>query len=222
MGGGRQRRCPIIGEELWFWFVARLSACQARVGTQLLIDQANVVSADLYDDWLVRSAQGHADANSPPQLPVLNPVWVQRWRRAYGVTFRTVNLRYKISASKRMLRLRIFWSNVLRVRLLHECLHGRDGIDFVSMDQKPLYFNSSLACKTLAPRGTRKVAIKESVAASRERFTLMTSCVSWSVSRAPGLAILFRYENADRAAAAAEGSKVTRSVTARRFVVENK
>ena len=104
-GGGRQSRCPIIGEELWSWFVDRLSACQSRVSTQLLIDQANVVSGDLYEDWLVRTAQGHADANSPPQLPALNPVWVQRWRRAYGVTFRTVNLRYKISHSKRISRL---------------------------------------------------------------------------------------------------------------------
>ena len=72
---------------------------------------------------------------------------MQRWRRAYGVTYRTVNLRYKLSRSKRMLRLRVFWSNILRVRLLHECLYGKDGIDFVSMDQKPLYFNTSLAAK---------------------------------------------------------------------------
>ena len=118
-----------------------------------------------------------------------------------------------------MLRLRIFWTNIIRVRLLHECLYGVDGIDFVSMDQKPLYFNSSLATKTLARRGARKVNIKESVAASRDRFTLMTSCVSWNVTRAPGLAVLFRYENADKAAA--EGSTVTRSVSGRRSVVEN-
>ena len=208
-GGGRARRCPIIGEELWSWFVDRISTCHTRVGTQRLIDAANVVSGDLWEDWLVRKAQGHADSCKPPKLPAINPVWVQRWRSAYGVTYRTVNLRYKISHTKRMLRLRVFWSNVMRVRLLHECLYGKDGIDFVSMDQKPLYFNSSLASKTLAPRGARKVTVKESVAASRERFTLMTSCVSWSVTKPPGLAVLFRYEGA-------EDSKVRASVVARR------
>ena len=138
---------------------------------------------------------------------MVSSLW--RWCQAYGVTYRTVNLRYKISHSKRILRLRVFWSNVLRVRLLHECLLGRDGIDFVSMDQKPLYFNSSLASKTLAPRGARKVNVKESVADSRERFTLMTSCVSWTVSRPPGLAVLFRYDGG-------ENTKVTRSVASRR------
>ena len=55
-----------------------------------------------------------------------------------------------LSHSKRMLRLRVFWSNVLRVHLLHERL---------------LYFTSSLAAKGLAVRGARRVDIKESVAA---------------------------------------------------------
>ena len=207
--GPRNVKCPIISEELWSWFVDRLHAVPGRVGTQLLVDQANIVSGDVYDDWLVRRAQGQADASCPPDLPQITRNWVDRWRRAYGVTFRTVNLRYKISHSKRILRLRVFWSNVLRVRLLHEYLFGRDGIDFLSVDQKPLYFNSSLACKTLAPKGAKKVNVKESVADSRERFSLMTACVSWMVSRAPGLATLFRYDGA-------EDTKISRSVQARR------
>ena len=147
-GGGRARHCPVVGEEVWSWFVDRLSTRKARVSTQTIIDQATIVCGDLWEEWLLRRAQGQADFNNPPQLPSITPVWVQRWRQAYGVTYRTVNLRYKLSRSKRMLRLRVFWSNILRVRLLHECLYGKDGIDFVSMDQKPLYFNTSLAAKT--------------------------------------------------------------------------
>ena len=208
-GGGRARHCPVLGEEVWSWFVDRLSTRKARVSTQTIIDQATIVCGDLWEEWLLRRAQGQADFSNPPTLPSISPVWVQRWRRAYGVTYRTVNLRYKLSRSKRMLRLRVFWSNILRVRLLHECLYGKDGIDFVSMDQKPLYFNSSLAAKTLAPRGAKKIPVKESVAASRERFTLMTSCVSWTVTKPPGLAVLFRYDGA-------EGSKVRASVVAGR------
>jgi len=189
--------------------VERLRSCPGRIGTQLLIDAATIISSDVYEDWRIRQSQGHGDSLRPPDLPAITRCWVQRWRRAYGVTFRTVNLRYKISHSKRMLRLRICWSNVLRLRLLHECLYGSDGVDLVSVDQKPLYFNSSLACKTLAPRGARKVNVKESVADSIERFTIMTSCPSWRVTRAPGLAILFRHSDA-------EASRVTRSVSARK------
>ena len=47
------------------------------------------------------------------------------------------------------------------------------------------------------------------MAASRERFTLMTSCVSWTVTRPPGLAVLFRHDGK-------EGSKVRASVVAGR------
>ena len=208
-GGGKKPKCPIMGEELWSWFVERLRSCPGRIGTQLLIDAATMIASDVYEDWRIRQSEGHGDRLRPPALPAITRQWVQRWRKAYGVTFRTVNLRYKISHSKRMLRLRIFWSNVLRLRLLHECLYGRDRVDLVSVDQKPLYFNSSLACKTLAPRGARKVNVKESVADSRERFTIMTSCPSWRVTRAPGLAILFRHSGA-------EASRVTRSVSARK------
>ena len=206
-GGGTRYKCAVLWEELWAWYVDRLRTCPGRIGTQLLVDQAAVISSDIFDEWRMRSANGHADFSAEPKLPAITPCWVQRWRRAYGVTFRTVNLRYKISQSKRLLRLRVFWSNSLRVRLLHECLFGRDGVDFVCMDQKPLYFNSSLACKTLAPRGAKKVNVKESMADSRERFTLMSSCPSWTVSRAPGLAVLFRH-------AGGEDSRVARSVRA--------
>jgi len=181
-----KRSVPIIVEELWSWFVERLRSCPGRIGTQLLIEAATIIASDVYEDWRIRQSEGHGDRLRPPALPAITRGWVQRWRRAYGVTFRTVNLRYKISHSKRMLRLRICWSNVLRLRLLHECLYGRDGVDLVSVDQKPLYLNSSLACKTLAPRCARKVNVKESVADSRERFTIMTSCPSWRVIRAPG------------------------------------
>ena len=81
--------------------------------------------------------------------------------------------------------------------------NGIDGIDFVSMDQKPLYFNSSLATKTLAAVGSRKVNVKESVADSRERFTFMTRCPSWTVTEPPGLAILFRHQGVDASRLAA-------------------
>ena len=66
-------KCPVISEELWSWFVDRLRQCPGRIGTQLLIDQANIVAGDVYDDWLVRRAQGHADASCPPNLPHIDP-----------------------------------------------------------------------------------------------------------------------------------------------------
>ena len=91
------------------------------------------------------------------------------WEQMFGNLreFRSMvkNQRYKISHSKRMLCLRVCWSNVMRVRLLHQCLYGKDGIDFVSMDQKPLYFNSSLASKN-ARAARREESRREGVRGS--------------------------------------------------------
>ena len=204
-GGGGKPKAPIIMEELWAWFVDRLHSCPGRVETQLLVDQAGVISQDLYDEWVNRVTKGHADSSQPLDLPVIGREFVRRWRRLYGVSYRTVNLRYKLSATKRCFRMRVFWSNILRVRLLHECLFGVDGLDFVSMDQKPLYFNSSMASKTLGLRGSSKINVKECVADSRDRFTIMTSCPSWMVRKPPGLAILFRHDGS-------MDGRVTRSV----------
>ena len=73
-GAGRRVKCPWIHEELWSWFVDRLNKTRGIICVQLLIDQANVISADLLEDWQVRRAQGHADASSTPHLPAITPM----------------------------------------------------------------------------------------------------------------------------------------------------
>ena len=55
------------------------------------------------------------------------------------MSWRTVNLRYKVSAAKRDARLRIYWCNTLRVRVLHRALFGEERLRFVGLDQKPLW-----------------------------------------------------------------------------------
>ena len=86
----------------------------------------------------------------------------------------------------------------MRLRLLHEALFGRNKLSFVGYDQKPVYLNTSSASKTFSIRGSKKVAVKECVAASRERFTVMTHCQSWPSAQPPPLAILFKAQSAVR------------------------
>ena len=85
--------CIVLGEELWSWYVDMLHHRPGRIGTQQLVDQAVVIATDLQDDWSIRVAQGQAEGASFLKLPVLSHEWAGRWRKAYGVTFRTVNLR---------------------------------------------------------------------------------------------------------------------------------
>jgi len=89
-----------------------------------------------------------------PDLPKVGDYnVVKRFRSLYGVTYRTVNLRYKISHAKRKHRLKVFWCNSTRARTLHKlCFPDRE-LKLIGFDQKPFYFNSSLAAKTLDLRG---------------------------------------------------------------------
>ena len=194
-GAGRPVLSPEVGDELWSWFVDRLHNVPARVNSNLLLTQARICLSDVQECWRRRAECGEVDPDKPPRLPKLDQNWITRWRRAHGVTWRTVNLRYKISAVKRNLRVRAFWANVLRLRFFHAGLFGKNKLRFVGFDQKPLCFNSFLAAKTLALRGCRKVALKENVAASRERFTVMTQVHSWTPAEPPPCAIMFRIQS---------------------------
>ena len=208
-GGGRKPVNPALNDELWAWFVDFIYNVPGRIGSSTILDWARIICQDLKELWQRRVEAGDADVAAPPKLPQLSHMFVVRWRRAYGISWRTVNLRYKLSAAKRKHRLRVFWCNVLRMRFLHERLFGEGKLRFVGFDQKPLYFNSCAAKKTLAMQGARKVAVKENLAKSRERFTVMTSVPSWCPNEsdlgwttrygnaAPMIAVLFKSPTAD-------------------------
>jgi hypothetical protein len=179
-GAGRRSTCDALSEEVWHWFVHHLEATRARISSDMLMAAAETMRQELKEHWQQQVELGLQDANAPPRLPKIDSAWVVRWRRAYQVSWRTVNLRYKISARKRNHRIKVFWSNILRVRFLHEALCGPGKLRFVGLDQKPLWFNTGFSAKTLGLIGAKKVAVKENTAASRERFTVMTYCPSWA------------------------------------------
>ena len=179
IGGGRTTESNQLEEELWHWFVDTLSSAPIRINTGMVMAQAEALKADLLEFHHLSVEKGKAEALRPPKVAHINSMWVTRWKRKYKVSFRAVNLRYKVSAAKRDARMRILWSNVIRLRTLHAALFGKGKLRFVGLDQKPLWFNSSHDSKTLAVKGSRRVAVKENTAASRERFTVLTNCLSW-------------------------------------------
>ena len=102
VGGGRPRLASEIADELWCWFVDRLHNVPGRVNTALLLAQARLLAADMQECWRKRAELGEVDPQCPPVLPKLDHTWIARWRQSVGVTWRTVNLRYKFSAAKRL------------------------------------------------------------------------------------------------------------------------
>ena len=146
----------------------------------------------LLEQWRAQCDSGRADPTKPPKLPALNECWVFRWRYRYNVSYRTVNLRYKIPRSTFMSRLRVFWTNCIIIRTLFACFNPGEELEFIGFDQKPMWFNAITQEKSLSVAGASKVGVAENVSASRARFTVMTQCISWVEEAAPAIGILFK------------------------------
>ena len=207
---GSKAFCQPLRQELFDWFIDYVKTTRARVGSRKLLNQAQIYKneLDLYYEEEIRC--GRIDATAKPLMPKLEDAaglsWLSRWRREYGITFRTVNLRFKCSRRVLLSRLAIFWKNVLYIRWLHHFLYVEplDGrivdvtgsaprLCFENSDQKPLWFNTAALEKTLALRGSPRVIVKEAVNATRQRFTVQTR-VSHPAMPSDGkdLAVLFK------------------------------
>ena len=197
-GAGRPHVLLELKEELWHWFVDTLNNSKARIDCQMILEQAQLIYSDMVDRWYKRVENGEIDPTQ--KLPAFDPspIFAHRWRMSCRVTWRTVNLRYQISAAKRRHRCTVFWSNIIKMRAFHNCLFGTDMIRFISFDQKPFYFNYNVDSKTLTLKGRKKAGVAESVAASRERFSAMTTVASWYLGGVPPLGVMFKSKSEGR------------------------
>ena len=199
-GGGNKSLSAAVNDELWHWFVDTVQNVKGRIPSQVLLAQAELLGQDLRQQYAQRMREGTVDTSAAPKLPKFNYVWMLRWRQKYGVTWRTVDLFYKCSLLKLKTRLRVFWCNVFRIRWLHYFLFGPLAVlRWENCDQKPLWFNNIGALKTLGLRGAKRVAVKENVAATRMRFTMMTRC-AWPKLRTQDskrYAVMFKADGED-------------------------
>ena len=203
-------KAPALRAELFDWFIDFSTLNKCRIASSTILDQARLLKARLQEVEEEQVRDGTLDRASMQKMPKLEgtgaQTWLRRWRATYGVTWRTVNLRFKCSHETLCRRLLVFWHNILVVRWLHHYLHveprvaltpeqasQQPRLRFDNSDQKPLWFNSSAATKTLGLRGAERVTVKELVSATRERFTVMTR-VSWPQPPADGrdIAIMFK------------------------------
>ena len=155
-GGGRSGECPEIGAEVWRAFCRRLQTNRSRVGMVEMMEMGNDCKEGLRKFYAQEVRAGRLLPSDLPSLPTISRKWVDKWRRYYGVSWRTINVRYKISRKKLLSRLRTFWCNVIRVRYLCQLLTGTEPT-FVGYDQKASWFNFIGQEKTMAPKGTKKV-----------------------------------------------------------------
>ena len=186
-----QERCPEIGFELYQWLIDTIFSVKSRLPAPLAKQQALMIRKTLQTQ--LQNAGRHDVI-----LPTINNCWMHRWRVDYGVSYRRVNLRFKIPFAKLLFRIGIMLRNNIRIRHLHILLFGCD-MAVISVDQNPKWFNSVGSQPTLALKGAKKVACLENHALTRARFTAMTMCESDNAGTIPPLAILFKLPSGVRA-----------------------
>ena len=69
---------------------------------------------------------------------------------------------------------------------------------WVSLDQKPSWFNNAGLRPQYATTGGRVVAAKEDHNGTRQRYSLFTFAQSWTEPQPPKLCVLFKAERGDR------------------------
>jgi len=178
----RTKATAIISYELLQWFVDNIVALKCRADAMLLIEEAKRI-AD------VLRASGTPDAD----IGVIDKHWLARWRHRHGIGILCITTRFKVSFDVACDRHRCYLGNVFRLRKLWSLCHPGVEMKWFSADQKPLHFNNAGTRPTYAKRGTRRVTVAEDHNATRERYSLFTTCQTWDGGGTPPkLAVLFK------------------------------
>ena len=174
---------PSIGFELFQWFVDEVGELKCRADARLCMDKAQS-----YVDHLIDAGY---DKTS---MPTINKWWFKRWRTEFGISYRAVTTRFKVSMGKACARVACMLGNIFRLQFLWELCHPGVPMRWFSMDQKPSWFNNAGLKKTLARKGHRRVTVAENFHATRSRYTICTIVQSWRRARGepPKVAVLFK------------------------------
>ena len=180
-----------LGFMLLQFFVDFVQNLFSRADSIILMSQARVMADDLVNSGTL----------APSELPKLEggagKIWFLRWRRKYGIVWRKTGMKLKVAWRKILRRISVELGNVFRLRALWARCHPGVPMRWLSLDQKPSWFNNAGASNTgtyTTFRGRRTPNVRENFAASRERYTILTSVMSWlpAPSQPPPVCVLSR------------------------------
>ena len=92
-------------------------------------------------------------------------------------------------------RIRVFLGNIYRLHAFWEICHPGTPMRFLSVDQKPSWFNNAGHTGTFARRGGSQPSVRENFQHTRQRYTILTCVPSWGHADPdvpPKVAILFK------------------------------
>ena len=160
---------PGLGHALLQFFVDHVQALMGRAHSILMMDKARELRA-----WLLRQG-GYLESELPKLLDNAGHTWFRRWRKRYGIVKKATGLKMKVPWAKVKRRIEIWLTNLFRLKALWDLCHPGKPMRFLSVDQKPSWFNNAGLTGALAVKGRRAPSVKENHAKTRERYTILTA-----------------------------------------------
>ena len=84
-GAGRHPKAPVIGEQLFQWFVDQVKTSKGRISSKMLLSMAELLADDLKAHLEDTAPSSSESKSSAEQVPKLDWCWLHRWRREYGM-----------------------------------------------------------------------------------------------------------------------------------------
>jgi len=173
--GGEQNasKSKGIGWALLQFFLDEVQVLRSRADSVLLLDHARTLRQTLVE-------QGWASGDLPKLDGGAGGTWLYRWRLEYGLAMRATGMQLKVLWSKVKSRCRTHLSNLYRLAYFWNKVHPGVAMHFLSLDQKPSWFNNSGHTGNYKQKGRRAMGVRENFAKSRERYTILTTVDSRS------------------------------------------
>ncbi len=187
-GSLNARKAEGLGFSLLQFFVDHVQRLQCRADSCLLMKEARDMRADL-------EARGWPLADLPKLIGNTGAQWFKRWRETYGIVKKVCGMKLKVPWAKVKRRIHVLLGNIYRLRAFWELCHPGVVMRFLSLDQKPSWFNRAGHTGTFAKKGGSQPSVRENFNKTRERYTILTCVPSWGhidPDVPPKVAILFK------------------------------
>jgi len=168
------------------FFIDEIQKLKCRSDSQLLMMHARNLREQLVrDHW--------PETDLPKLIGTAGRKWFQRWRSMYNIVKVSVGLKLKVSWKKVQRRVGVLMRNIFRLRAFWKLLFHDLPMRWLSIDQKPSWFNNAGHTGAYAKKGSQPT-VRENFQATRQRYTILTSVPSWrrADGTPPKVAVLFK------------------------------
>ena len=174
-GANNATKASGLGFELLQYFVDVVQRLQCRTDSMMLMKQAREMREALAHD-----VSGRWSESSLPKLVGHAGVqWFRRWRKKYGISKQVIGMKLKVAWRKVKQRVLVLLQNIFRLRHWWTICHPGKTLRWLSLDQKPSWFNNAGQTGTYAKKGGRAPSVRENFRQTMDCIHDPYFCALW-------------------------------------------